>query len=357
MADDKKKAPPKKSAPPAAAPTSKTGHQVFFEIIIFVVVLLVLAGIISGSALLQTFNSSPSNQTSSQSNGTTTVSQADYGFWGNILNRYQLKSIPSSGNLVLNKTALDKGLTQVRRDPGGSVIGLQQRGAKALLVDGPVAAYGTNWFMANYDNVPSGWVDENDLTTEYFWYYVVNFLPITWGYFKILSWILSVFFVLVIIFVIIKEPTVPGYDEENDDQNILQKEVKPELTPLVATQHTTAADIIVDDKKEPSEKDIRWNRVGLLMKSHNLSDWKQAIIESDVILEDMLEKMGYHGNSIGEKLKDAEKNDFETLDKAWEAHKVRNRIAHDGSSYKISYEEVARVVGLYGDVFKEFYWV
>ena len=95
----------------------------------------------------------------------------------------------------------------------------------------------------------------------------------------------------------------------------------------------------------------------LLLKSHNSSDWRQAIIEADVMLDDMLDKMGYPGVSIGDKLKNIEESDFETLDKAWEAHKVRNRIAHDGGEYKLSYDEVARVIGLYHDVFREFYWI
>jgi hypothetical protein len=84
---------------------------------------------------------------------------------------------------------------------------------------------------------------------------------------------------------------------------------------------------------------------------------KLAIIEADIMLDTMLTKIGYDGNTVAEKLKNVEESDFVTLQKAWEAHKVRNRIAHDGSKFKISRGEAERVVNLFEQVFKEFYYI
>ena len=103
--------------------------------------------------------------------------------------------------------------------------------------------------------------------------------------------------------------------------------------------------------------DKRWQNVLTRLASSNESDWRLAIIESDIILADMLSRMGYHGEGIGEMLKQVEKSDFDTIDEAWEAHKVRNRIAHDGAAYKVSKHEAERVVGLYKKVFEEFYFI
>jgi hypothetical protein len=102
---------------------------------------------------------------------------------------------------------------------------------------------------------------------------------------------------------------------------------------------------------------FRWRRVLEHADSPNPSDWRQAIIEADIILGDLLQKMGYQGESIGERLKRVERADFNTLDQAWAAHKVRNQIAHDGSSFEISQHEVKRVVALYRQVFEEFYYI
>ena len=67
--------------------------------------------------------------------------------------------------------------------------------------------------------------------------------------------------------------------------------------------------------------------------------------------------MGYRGESIGEQLKGVEKSDFTTIDDAWEAHKVRNLIAHEGANFLLSDREAKRVIGLYKNVFQEFHFI
>jgi len=101
----------------------------------------------------------------------------------------------------------------------------------------------------------------------------------------------------------------------------------------------------------------RWQTVMKHIESASANDWKQAIIESDIILGDILTKMGYHGDSIGEKLKRIEASDFQTLNEAWEAHKIRNRIAHDGSEFTMSQHEARQVINNYRKVFEEFYYI
>ncbi len=109
----------------------------------------------------------------------------------------------------------------------------------------------------------------------------------------------------------------------------------------------------------PKERvpDKRWLSVKSKLDSHSEGDWRLSIIEADIILEDMLTRMGYHGEGIGEKLQKVEKSDFQTLDLAWEAHKVRNRIAHDGPSYHLTHDDAKRVIGQFEKVFEEFYFI
>ncbi len=101
----------------------------------------------------------------------------------------------------------------------------------------------------------------------------------------------------------------------------------------------------------------RWENITLRIKSHNEADWRLAIIECDILLDEMLKKMGYPGESIADKLKIVEPSDFHTLNEAWEAHKVRNRIAHSGTDFHLSRSEAERVFALYKKVFEEFYFV
>jgi hypothetical protein len=105
------------------------------------------------------------------------------------------------------------------------------------------------------------------------------------------------------------------------------------------------------------EPNKRWVRVTEHINSENESDWRLAILEADLILEDILNKIGYKGENIGDKLKNVEKSDFHTLDLAWEAHKVRNQIAHAGGDFRIDKKEAKRIISLYEEVFKEFHFI
>jgi len=98
-----------------------------------------------------------------------------------------------------------------------------------------------------------------------------------------------------------------------------------------------------------------WKRILSLSDSNNESDWKVAIIEADVVLDEIVTKMGYGGDTLGDKLKNIEKSDFFSLDDAWEAHKYRNAIAH--GSVALRKQEVKRILSLYQKVFREFEYI
>ncbi len=101
----------------------------------------------------------------------------------------------------------------------------------------------------------------------------------------------------------------------------------------------------------------RFARVEAHVHSSRESDWRLAVLEADVLLDEMVTGMGYHGDSLGEKLKVIEPSDFTTLDRAWEAHAVRNKIAHEGAAFSLTEREAKRVVKLYEEVFREFKYI
>lgn len=106
-----------------------------------------------------------------------------------------------------------------------------------------------------------------------------------------------------------------------------------------------------------SESAKRWERIMSHMETDRESDWRLGILEADVLLSEMVTNMGYHGDSLGEKLKAIEASDFTTLSKAWEAHGVRNKIAHEGASFALTEREAHRVISLYEEVFNEFHFI
>ena len=115
-------------------------------------------------------------------------------------------------------------------------------------------------------------------------------------------------------------------------------------------------------EKKLTESDIankneRWERVEGLVSSENPGDWRVAIIEADVMLDELISAMGYEGVTLGEKLKRIEKSDMTTLDSAWEAHKIRNKVAHRGTDFILTRREAKRVIGLYRNALQEFDYV
>ena len=108
---------------------------------------------------------------------------------------------------------------------------------------------------------------------------------------------------------------------------------------------------------DTTKAQLRWSKVVEHANTDNPNDWRQAIIEADIMLDELLSVQGYHGDTVGEKMKQVERSDFNTIDLAWDAHKVRNRIAHQGSEHDLNPREVRRVVSLYEQVLKEFHYI
>jgi hypothetical protein len=98
---------------------------------------------------------------------------------------------------------------------------------------------------------------------------------------------------------------------------------------------------------------LRWDRIKDQLASDNEQSWRLAILEADIMLSELLDSLGYRGETVAERMRQVDRADFHTIDLAWEAHKVRNRIAHDGSAHVLTAREARRVIDLFEAVFKE----
>ena len=101
-------------------------------------------------------------------------------------------------------------------------------------------------------------------------------------------------------------------------------------------------------------KQDQWEFIQKNVGSENSSDWKLAILDADSMLDELLIARRIPGDTLGERLKSADPADFRTLDDAWEAHKLRNRIAHEGLNFALSKREARIAVERYERVFREF---
>lgn len=174
--------------------------------------------------------------------------------------------------------------------------------------------------------------------------FIGKLLPLLWiaakgvvAFFITISFPLSVFFFIVIIYCVEQLKVIRRKEEQFYDLK-----VEPAFETV--------------QKGDPALSH-RWENVTTHIESPNQNDWRTAIMEADIILDDILTKIGYQGDSVGEKLKRANVTEFASLNDAWEAHKVRNLIAHQGTSFVMTHEEAKRIIGLYKRVFQEFYYI
>jgi len=116
---------------------------------------------------------------------------------------------------------------------------------------------------------------------------------------------------------------------------------------------------VKDSLEEEIEKtdNQRWQKVLEFVKSEESANWRLAILEADNMLDDLLKSRKYEGENLGERLKNVNPDGFNTLDYAWQAHKIRNQIAHEGTNFILTRHDANRTISLFERVFREFEYI
>ena len=110
---------------------------------------------------------------------------------------------------------------------------------------------------------------------------------------------------------------------------------------------------IWDERFRSGPKNDRMKDIETHIASDHPNDWKLAIIEADIMLDEMLKKAGYAGASLGERLKSISPTQLNSLDAAWQAHKVRNQVAHGGTDFVLTRRMADETIKQYRQVFSE----
>jgi len=78
-----------------------------------------------------------------------------------------------------------------------------------------------------------------------------------------------------------------------------------------------------------------------------------AIIEADKLIDEILKAKGFAGEHMADRLEHLSiSGDFKTIDKLWEAHRVRNDLVHN-PDFDISKVDAKRILDTYGKFLKE----
>lgn len=224
--------------------------------------------------------------------------------------------------------------TIVYNNPGEKKVGSHSFKDRGKILQGYVMVGDEKYWYVDYENGMDGWVKESDIA-------YIDSEPTTIE--KGIMWVYSVIsfakifsFILCIIIILWLAYLIRGLTKLRVNNRALLYPIK---------DNGLVSDSIVNPK---------WEKIQTHIESLNESDWKLAIIEADIMLSEIINTLQLVGDTMGEKMKAIEKSDFTTIDNAWEAHKIRNQIAHEGSDYMLTQREARRVISLYRTVFEEF---
>ncbi len=161
----------------------------------------------------------------------------------------------------------------------------------------------------------------------------VDFLETLWNVYSVVAILLSILFFAGFIYAKIR------YNEVSEEEQEL----------LRAEERKWA---LANGGGSPTQG--RWAEIQKHIHEDSPASWKIAIIEADIFLDEVLSGAGYSGMTIGDKLKSANTTSFTTIQDAWEAHKVRNEIAHTGGDFVLTKRLAQETLTRYERVFREF---
>lgn len=117
-------------------------------------------------------------------------------------------------------------------------------------------------------------------------------------------------------------------------------------TGWLRTRVDRVQDVILKANMPKKQAQDSWKKVQAHFFAGDDNDLKIAIVEADKMLEEALRHAGVRGASLGDRLKNLKKGQVPNLDNLWQAHKLRNQIAHE-TGFKIKRDVAERALAVY----------
>lgn len=112
---------------------------------------------------------------------------------------------------------------------------------------------------------------------------------------------------------------------------------------------------LVYEESAPPQKKITKSHWGKIMERFNAgteSDWRLAIVEADSLVDEVFKKIGFGGETLGERIASISEREVHSIPELKEAHKLRNNLVHT-PGYKITREDAERALRHYHKVLEE----
>ena len=110
-------------------------------------------------------------------------------------------------------------------------------------------------------------------------------------------------------------------------------------------------DIILHSEISKKHAQESWHRIEEHFYRGGESDLKVAILEADKLLNDALREAGVMGIQLGDRLKKANVSQVPNINELWQAHKLRNQIAHE-PNFKLKRDVAERALNIYEEALR-----
>ena len=96
---------------------------------------------------------------------------------------------------------------------------------------------------------------------------------------------------------------------------------------------------------------VKWLAIEQQVKKDEEASYQMAIFNADKLLDQALKERGFAGNTMGERMKSAQKS-WSNANNTWTAHKLRNQIAHE-TDVRINYSTTRRALAAFKQALKD----
>ncbi len=171
------------------------------------------------------------------------------------------------------------------------------------------------------------------------------------SFLEILASILLIAGITIVLYCLVRLYEIKQEDAKKAAKEKAASSTPTQISTASAGQNDTLPGAAPIEQSVPRNE--TWESIRGKLLSETESDWRIGIIEADIYLDRVLDIKGVPGDTLGDKLKNVSPSILPSVQVAWEAHKVRNRIAHDGADFSLTMPEVRRVYSYFEIVFRD----
>lgn len=163
------------------------------------------------------------------------------------------------------------------------------------------------------------------------------------------EWIFAILDLALIIAIVWLFSKIAGFRQKLDVKETREINAKKNS---VEVENGKSEKINLEDSYLRETVKSKWQDIVFKIETGTEKDLQMAIIEADSLLDLILKRKGYPGENLKERLSVIKQENLLNLDEVWQAHKMRNEIAHN-PHFAIVKKDAEKILKFYKNAFQK----